>query len=230
MEKFAPISDWLERGDQLKSLLAPETALPDTELGGFLVLDKAIPLHETVNLEPESLASSWELAHQYLERCKEVIDVENPEWIDNYEVSLIQEELGDPPSVAYPIYIISTKEESGPEMVVYIGKTSSKTNRFGGGHAAISKLHAPKFEGLEKWLYPACVILLTKNKCYLPLEWISPLPMAEKLLTSIEAQLINSFKPLLNTHHITRKNSVGDPQIHIQNFANESRFLNDEFV
>jgi len=230
MKKFAPILDWLERGDHLKSLFAPETALPDTELGGFLVLDKAIPLHETVNRKTESLASSWESAHQYLEDCKEVIDLEDLEWLDNYEVSLIQEELGDPPSVAYPIYLISTKAESGSEMVVYIGKTSSKNNRFGGGHSAITKLHAPEFEGLEKRLYPACAILLTKNKCYLPLEWISPLLKAEKLLKSIEAQLINSFKPPLNTHHINRKSSAGDPQIHIQNFANESQFVNGKFV
>jgi hypothetical protein len=180
MEKFSPILQWLERGSNLQSLLLPETAIPNVELGGFLSLDKAVSLHETVNLEAESLATSWKSAHQYLEHCKRVVDIEEPEWLDSFEVSLIQKELGDPPPVAYPIYIISIKGESLSEKVVYIGKTSSNNKRFKGGHAAITKLHAPQYDGLEKKLYLACVILL-KNDSYLPLEWISPLSKAEAL-------------------------------------------------
>lgn len=228
MEKFSPILQWLSRGTNLQSIFEREAAVPEAELGGFLVLDKAIPLHETINLEAESLATSWERTHDYVEGCKEILDLDEPESLDKYEVSLIKETLGDPPTVAYPIYLMSVKGDSTPERVVYIGKTSSNNRRFRGGHTAITKLHAPEYDSLEKKLYLGCVVLLTKDN-YLPLDWVNPLSKAESLLKSIEAQLIYHFKPELNTHHLKNASNENYIQIHIQNFSDSHGFLNDVF-
>jgi hypothetical protein len=230
MEKLSPILRWLDRGTELKALLSPKSdASPNLELGGFVALDVAVPLHKASELCAESLEGSWELAHRYIEDCKAIIEIDEPMWLDKFEISQIKNELGEPPPLAYPIYFMSVADENGEEKLAYVGRTSSKNSRFSGGHAAITKLHAPEYQGLDKWLYLGCIVLLTEDN-YLPLEWVNPLGRAQELLHSIEAQLIYYLQPELNINHKKHNNTKEYVQLHIQNFSSDTQFLNDQFV
>jgi len=231
MDKFSPLLQWLERGNNLQSILTPEQVELDLEIGRFLVLGKATPLHKTVSLEAESLKNSWKITRKYLEDCQEILDMDDMDelgCLDHYELELIEEHLGKPPSLAYPLYLMTVGGQNTTERIVYIGKTSADSKRFSGGHSAITKLHDPKYRNLKKQLYLCCVILGTKDKAYLPLEWVSPLNYAEELLISIEAQLTYQIQPELNTHNKSRNNSNVYISLHCQNISNKSRFLHDE--
>jgi hypothetical protein len=59
---------------------------------------------------------------------------------------------------------------------------------------------------------------------------VQPLDRAKELLASMEAQLIFSLKPELNTQHVYKDNATWPLNvIHIQNFSDVSSFLHDEF-
>ena len=231
MKKYSMLKTWLNRTSSLKSFIDLENTAPSFELGGFLSIDISYPIHETTNLESESLSTSLEQVHGYVENSLSIIDSDEPVWLDREEVEMIKSELGEPPNLCYPIYIISVGDKKN-EKVVYIGKTSSSNSRFKNGHAAITKLHHPKYNGLNKTLYLCGIVLLTDppQSNYLPLEWVKPLSKAESLLLDIEAQLIFDFQPELNT--INKKKCEHDNQtiFHIQNFIEGSDFLNDHFV
>jgi len=161
------------------------------------------------------------------------IDTEHPGWLDRDDVAIIREEVGAPPPPCLPIYIISAG--SGPEeRPVYIGKTSSLVSRFAGGHAAVTKLHAPQYSALEKSIYLGCVMLLTEdaamqNGGYLPLEWVNPLAAAVQLLADVERALIFDLQPELNTHHRQSYRPVHEVSILIENHL-DNRFLSGRVV
>jgi hypothetical protein len=133
----------------------------------------AIPLHESVNFPAESLDQSWHAVREYVTASLEIIRSDEPVCLDREEVEMIREGLGDPPPQCYPLYFL-TCGTAPNEHLVYIGKTSSSSGRFRGGHRAISLLHHPKYEGLLKTIYLGCVMLLNEDD-YLPLEWIEPI-------------------------------------------------------
>ncbi|WP_157665479.1 hypothetical protein [Cyanobium sp. NIES-981] len=162
--------------------------------------------HETITLESESLARSWGKTHEYVSSSLEIIGAGEPIWLDSEEVEMIREELGEPPPLCYPIYLV-TVAKGEEERLVYAGKTSSNSSRFRGGHAAFTKLLAPYYEGWEKRVYLGGVTLLAADKSYQPLEWVKPLEAAERILSSIEAQLIHWFKPELNSAHVHKDNT-----------------------
>jgi hypothetical protein len=141
---------------------------------------------------------------------------------------MIREELGDPPATCCPIYMITVRDKVS-ESLVYVGKTSASRSRFAGGHAAITKLHAPQYHDKIKSIYLARVMLLAGDD-YLPLEWVHPLNLALRILDSVEAELIFSMKPELNTQKNNRCYVTQSFQIHIQNFTPDSEFLHDRFV
>jgi hypothetical protein len=228
MPKFSPLSAWLARKDPLSSFIDLDGRPPEQELGGFLSLDVCIMAHETIALESESLATSWRKTHEYVSASLEIISTEEPLWLDSEEVAMIREELGEPPPLCYPIYLI-TVAKGEEERLVYVGKTSSNSGRFKGGHAAFTKLLAPNYDGWEKRVYLGGVVLLAADKSYQPLEWVKPLETAERILSSIEAQLIHSFKPELNSAHVLKDNASWPVSLHIQNFSGKSSFLHDEF-
>jgi len=159
-----------------------------------------------------------------------LISADTPGWIDSEEAIMIREELGEPPTLCYPLYLISVGDDS-EERVVYVGKTSATQPRFRQGHAALTKLLHPKYDGMSKRVYFGSVVLLSNDVEYFPLEWVRPLEMAKQLLSSIEAQVIYHFMPELNTHHVYHDNVKWKfPSLHIQNFTNVTEFLDDEFV
>jgi len=227
MKKHSPLKGWLDRTDPLGSFIDLDKRPPNHEFGGFLGIDLVVPVHESISLAPESLDNTWKSVNDYVNSALELIDSDRPLWLDNEEVLMIKEALGDPPTFCYPIYIFSVGDDEN-ERPVYIGKTSATTSRFYNGHVVCTKLHHPQYEAMSKRLYLGTVVLLADDKEYQPLEWVRPFEKAIETLNSIEAQLIYDLKPDLNTHH-KNKNNVTIPiiPIHIQNFTGRTKFLND---
>ena len=225
---YSFLTPWLERRTPLAAFVDLDQTAPNKEFGGFVAIQRAIPIHESVELAAESLSSSWMKVDTYVKQALEIIRADEAQWLDSWESEQIQEQLGPPPVNCLPIYLVSVGE-GGSERLVYIGKTSSEQGRFRGGHTAFTKLHHPKFDGLKKTLYLAAIVLLSEEKDCLPLEWVKPLAKAEELLGSIEAQCIFVFRPELNTHHVSRDNSRWPTSLHIQNVTGVSNFLNDKF-
>ena len=120
--------------------------------------------------------------NSYIKKSLEIIDAEEPLWLDHDEVSMIREQLGDPPNLCYPLYMFTVGDGEN-ERVAYIGKTSSSKGRFYSGHSASTKLHAPKYNGLNKRIYLGGIVLLSKDNEYQPLEWVHPLEMAMKIFS-----------------------------------------------
>lgn len=227
MERHSPLHPWLKRQDSLTSFFDLDTLQPNGTLGGYLALDLVYELHETLDIPEASFSDSWKKTHTYVREALQLIDAEQCVWLDNEEVMIITEELGSPPLCTYPIYLFSIGDDDS-ERPVYIGRTSSKTSRFANGHKVCSQLHDPKYDCYSKRLYLGAFTLLTSDRRYLPLEWVYPLENANMLLNSIEAQLIYYFQPELNINLRTNDNTTHRiSPIHIQNFTNQTKFLND---
>jgi hypothetical protein len=199
---------------------------PKSEWGGFLALDVVHPVHETVGLPAESLESAWKAIHGYVSSACRLIRSRKPGWLDGEEAEQILDKLGSPPQLCYPVYVLAVFKGS-EKRVVYVGKTSTDQGRFRGGHAALTKLHHPMYDGFAKRIYLGAVVLLGTDGEYQPLEWVKPLLTAKQILSSIEAQLIFDLKPELNTVHKNRYNVTWPVQLHVQNFADDSKFLHD---
>ena len=228
MPKFSPFSKWLARKEPLHHYSKGARSVPNFEFGSFLALDKVIPVHKSFNLRPQSLAYSWRECNEFMESALEIVNMTDPGWLDREEVEMIEQNLGEPPQCCYPLYLISVKTGL-EERVVYIGKNSSRTSRFKGGHTAITRLHDPKYSMLSKNIYLATFVFMDKDHNLIPLEWISDFKLAEEYLSSVEAQLIYELKPELNKTHMKNYNTKYPVQIHIQNFTG-SKLLNDVFI
>lgn len=229
MKTFSNLTPWLNRTRSLPPFSYFENIRPDFELGGFLGIDKCLPLHAVKKEQLISLEESWNKTKKYVDQALEIIKSDAGGWLDSEEVEMIKSELGEPPEVCYPIYLITIKKRL-EERVVYVGKTSSKSHRFKGGHNVALKLHDPKYHGFKKTIYFGCIMLLEGQE-YLPLDWVHPLQMAEEILNSIEARLIYHLKPELNI--IGVKNNLSRlplSVLHIQNFSRCSNYLNDTFI
>ncbi|CEP99580.1 hypothetical protein [Paraclostridium sordellii] len=229
MRDFSPLSQWIKGQSKLPLFSTIEKIEPLFEYGSFLSLDKHYYLHEIDKATAQSLSISWTNTETYISKSRKVLNTDLITVLDDSKTAALKSELGEPPSHCYPIYIVSVGEGE-LERVVYIGKTSSKKNRFSGGHKVAIKLHNPKYEGLVKNIYFCCVVFLTPNKDYLPLEWIQPKEKALDLLDSVESHLIYSFLPELNVQKKNKNYSKYDMNFHIQNFSNHSNFLDGTFV
>lgn len=230
MARASALYGWLARECSLPSFVDLENQSPTVEFGGFIGLDLVLPAWDSGHAPAESLSSSWNAVHKYLNRALELIDAEAPGYLDSEEALMIKEALGEPPTLCYPLYLISVGDGTN-ERIVYAGKSSSTHARFRQGHAALTKLLHPKYDGLSKRVYFGSIVLLSENADYLPLEWIKPLELALQLLSSIEAQVIYHFKPELNTQHIRHDNVRWKfPLLQIQNFTDVSDFLDDKSV
>jgi hypothetical protein len=227
VRKASSLSSWLERRDPLHSFIDLEKRPPNQEFGGFLSFDVVVPAHESLDLEAESLSDSWKKVHEYVADSLEIIGADEPMWLDREEVEMIKNQLGEPPPLCYPIYMI-TVGDGDAERLVYIGKTSSSNGRFRGGHIALTKLLHPMYDGFTKRVYIGAIYLLADDKSYQPIEWVKPLETAEALLTSIEAQLIFNFKPQLNTQHMNSNNTLWPISLHINNFTDVTTFMHDK--
>lgn len=233
MKKFSLLISWLQRGTNMATLYDPDLADPNFELGGFLSLSSATPLYKAGKIKAVSLESSWNLAKEYTNDVRDFLNLDDDvdlQCLDNEEIDWINEDaiLKNPPPIAHPIYFMTVKDNNKQEKIEYIGKTSSNNARFRGGHSAITKLHAPEYNGLEKNIYLASILFLVDNSDLIPLEWVHPLEKAEKLLTQIESQLITHFQPKLNINGKNQNLIENYIQLHIQN-KYDSMFLHDTF-
>lgn len=230
-ENFTSLSPWMSGRTSATPFWGEEASAVSFEEMGFVAIDRVRPLHEAGKLKAENLARAWKTTRQYLYDACEIVSGgdDGPPLLDKEEIHMIVEALGPPPEPCYPLYFISVRDRaSGTEELMYIGKTSSSSNRFAGGHAAFTRLHDPAFDGFEKLIHAGTVMLIDGNGEYLPLEAVRPLPMAEALLLAIESQLIFELRPKFNNHGMRQNLSRAPIDIHIQNTS--SRFLNDTMV
>lgn len=206
------------------------------ERGFFLGIDECYPIHLAGNIVNQSLEETYYAIKKYIEKSLDILVLYNGIYeeqdslnkiqfdTDHENLYAIKEKLGKPPLFCKPLYIM-TVEQNGIEEVVYIGKTNSFSSRFSNGHAAITKLHDPKFEGVKR-IYLATVMFLSENE-YIPLEFLDDFKEIKDLLIAIEGTLINSIKPVLNIQNIDRTMHHIGSQVHIQNFVR--KVLNDKF-
>ncbi|MBO0587450.1 hypothetical protein [Sporosarcina sp. E16_8] len=208
--------------------------------GFYLGIQSVHSLHEANEIPAQSLEKSWKDTQEYINRAIEYLEDEWSEetytttsyyqiCLDNEVLYHLWKDLGNPPLECCPIYIITVGSDKN-EKVVYIGQTSSKKSRFKGGHLAALKLHDPIYNGIVKNIYLANIMLLSKSKKYIPLEYISTIKGSKSILSEVEASLIFYFKPELNIHHKFKQNYKISSQIHIQNFSYYSNFLHDHFI
>jgi len=229
MRPYSPLQPWLERRDPLRAFFNVDLKQPNREIGGFIGIDISVPFHRAGDLSAQSLRISWQKMNTYVQKSLELIAADQPDWLDRDEARIITSELGAPPLPCYPIYFVSVGHDEN-ERPIYVGKTSAKTKRFQSGHHIATKLHDSKYNGLSKKIYLGCVMLLTDDKDYLPLEWVHPLLAAEKILNSIESILIYNFKPELNIRGRKTCNPSFPVRLHLQNDSENSSFLDDQFV
>lgn len=200
----------------------------------WIGFDAVVPLHEAADFPLVSFEKSRSDCFDYLSGACEILGRNMPKWSpDKGKQSQILAQLGPPPVNAYTIYVISTRcSDTQVEKVVYIGKTNSKSHRFRGGHAAISKLHAPEFEGMQKAIYFGCLIGINHDGNYVPIDWVDADAGRDQILSDVEAQLIFHLKPRLNT---VGKDKCGANQrvpLHVQNLKSsllDAQSFDEEF-
>jgi hypothetical protein len=222
MKRISGLGEWVTRRAPLEGYGLSDR-VPDREGGCWVGIDIACPVHQATNFGAESLADSWTKVDNYVREALALIKSKEPDWLDREEAMAIVETLGDPPEVAYPLYFISVGTGEH-ERLVYVGKTSRSTSRFSGGHTAISKLHNPIYDGLAKTIYLG-VLMLYDDLGYFPVEWVKPLDRAQRLLASVEAQLIFDLQPELNKAGKSRFNSSWPTPIFLENYSGYSNFL-----
>lgn len=194
----------------------PRELDPNLEVGGFLILDQCYSLHETLNINGESLAQSWKSNLMYYNKT-----IKQNKWISAKDKDI--------PLSCFPIYIFSVGDGE-KERVVYVGKTASTHGRFKNGHKVCSLLHHPNYNNMTKRLYQCSIQFLNYRNGIVPIEWIQPLDYALTLLSNIEAMLIYEFQPELNKHYKNKVKPFEMRVIHIQNISGNSGFLHDNFV
>ncbi len=194
-------------------------------------MDIATDLYLANTIDTGNLYDSWHKNRDYIEKACYITGAssENDYDLDNEEKWIILNELGEPPLCCYNLYFI-TIYNTEEEKLVYIGKTDSRKSRFSNGHLAALKLHNPKFNQYYKRVYFGTLMFLSKDREYIPLEFITPFEKAKKYLSEIEALLIDWFNPELNV----KSESIGSMKyistVHIQNFSQVSNFLHDYFI
>ncbi|NFT08363.1 hypothetical protein FDF26_15085 [Clostridium botulinum] len=227
------LEPWLKGNESITPKNFFESNSPCYELGAFLGIDEYIELYKANEFDSGNLNTSWNETREYIEKALEIVnrdlDDDNDFDLDNEEKWMILNELGEPPLCSYNIYII-TIYNATEEKVVYIGKTDSKQSRFSNGHLAALKLHNSKYNNYNKRVYFGTVMFLDRYHNYLPLEYITPLSDAKKILSYTESILIRYFKPELNKQMVHKGCIPIHTIFHIQNFTDTAPFLNDIFV
>lgn len=228
--KFRPLSPWIKGNKSITPNNFYGNLKPSIEMGAFISLDVAVDLYLANTIDTGNLFDSWNTNKEYIESACEIADVseDNGYDLDHEEKEWILEKLGEPPECCYNLYFITVYNNIG-ERLVYVGKTDSKKSRFVNGHLAALKLHNPKYNMFNKRIYFGTITFLSKEREYVPLEFITPYSEANKFLCEMEALLISHFKPELNV----KSEEVGEMKdliVHIQNFSGVPDLLNDYII
>jgi hypothetical protein len=164
----------------------------------WVTIDLAVPLHETSLVTLQSFDAAWEQTLRYIGDACRMLHKDIPGWAPAIEeADGVLGQLGLPPLRCYALYLISVQTAAG-ERCVYVGQTNSESHRFQGGHAAISKLHHPKYERLAKRVYFAGLEIEDDDDHAFPIEWIHPEEWRQQILDSVESRLIFELQPELN--------------------------------
>jgi hypothetical protein len=191
----------------------------------WLNLDYSCGLHEAADLPLIPFDRSRDNCIEYIDRACRLLGRSNPGWnLSTSEAKMVTDALGSPPLASYSIYIMTVSDLNGEnERAVYVGRTNAEAQRFRGGHAAISKLHHPKFEGLRKRIHFGCVSALNDDNHTFPVEWTNPFEKRDEILHGVELQLIFELQPELNDHG--RHECLAKTPVHIIIQNPSGRFL-----
>ncbi|MFN3262297.1 MAG: hypothetical protein ACE37J_17265 [Pikeienuella sp.] len=217
------IGAWLsERPFYLKSPLY--MACEDHTWEHFWVsFDASMGLHKATDFPLTSFESSRQACFSYLRSACQLLGRNIPQWSPDHEGRRrILKELGPPPLNAYTIYMMTVSDlKTNDERIVYIGKTNSNSHRFRGGHAAISKLHSPEYDGMCKKIYFGCIVGFNDDEDHIPIDWLLPATGRDTTLSDIELQLIWHVQPELNDYGRKECKARERISIHIQNFCSK---------
>lgn len=229
--KFQPLEPWIMGNNSINPKNFYGNLKPYLEYGAFIGLDACCDLYLANTVDTGNLYDSWKKNKKYIEDvCKLTgTNEEYGYYLDNEEKRWILESLGEPPVCCYNIYFI-TIYSGDEEKLVYLGKTDAKNNRFANGHLVALKLHGPRYRQYDKRVYFGTIMFLSKEKQYVPLEFILPYEKAKNYLDWMEGFLIEKLHPELND----RQENMGEMSkislVHIQNFSDVSDFMNDRFI
>jgi len=211
----------------------------NSEYGCFIGLDACFPLYKVLEMDAQSLEGTWNEVNDYVANAFEIITeeygeelgIDEEEKLRDVDREIIYEiqQRKTAPTACYPIYFISVGDDT-EERLVYVGKTSSKSHRFSGGHSAALKLHAPEYEGLSKHIYFGTVVYLDHKRKIMPLEFIQPYEDANNLLSNLEAGLIYNLKPELNTIYLSNNHARFNMYVNIENHSSRPNLLNNKQV
>lgn len=185
----------------------------------WLCIDLEVPLHEVSRIKLMPFDQTWDITLEYINAACSRLGRARPGWAPpKSEADAILDELGLPPLRCYALYLI-TVEQEGRERCVYVGQTNSKHHRFRSGHAAMTALHHPKFDGSIKRIYLAGIQMEDDDDHMFPVEWIHPIEQRQFVLNSIEARLILDLQPEINKRG-RKKSDLGlDLPVRVQNLV-----------
>ena len=158
-----------------------------------------MPVHMSGGIRAQSFMLHHQAVDQYIDKVARIGDRcgLGPGWIGGTAGALLTEAIGRPPQKSHPIYFITSETESAKE-IVYVGRTAGESGRFVGGHHAITKLHAPQYQGTSKQVYMASVLARISDSEWINMELIKPSERAEFYLSEVELNLIFGLQPALN--------------------------------
>ena len=190
----------------------------------FVALDTVIEVHEAPLAPLKTLEQSWIDTKTYIAQACSILGRHRPGFsLSDSERQKVLQVLGEPPGPAWPLYFFTVQYET-LERIVYVGKTNAKTHRFYTGHTAITALHRPEYCGLRTRLYLATVTILSDEGHYIPLEWVHPEILRNRLWSDSEAQLIYYFQPELNTDSKSVDSSKMPSNLTLHNYSGTKTF------
>jgi hypothetical protein len=203
----------------------------------WLNFDQCIGLHQAADFPLVPFDKSREQCWAYLDAACSIIGRQEGRPGRALSEDIAQkviEALGPPPFASYSIYMITIEPPGGPERAVYIGQTNAESHRFKSGHTAISKLHAPNYDGYKKRIYFGCVSARNDDGNTFPVEWMPEEYGREEILSSVEYEMIFSLKPVLNnkgknTYLVTRPLPITVQNLAGPQFLDAQCFGPDEF-
>ena len=185
----------------------------------WLNLDHSCGLHEAADLALVPFDKSRDACFKYIDSACDLLGRPRPGWaLTADDAKKVTSALGDPPFASYSIYIMTVSDPDGTnERAVYVGQTNAQSQRFRGGHAAISKLHNPIYDGLKKRIHFGCVSATNNDDNTIPIEWVTPFNIRKEILDSVEYQLIFDLKPPLNNQGVHEYIASRPKRIYVQN-------------
>jgi len=164
-----------------------------------VLMGKPIAVHLSCGIPAQSFALHHAAVNDYINKVTRFLVNCGLEtgWLSGPDGVRLAEAIGMPPCGAQPIYFM-TAEKAGMKEVVYVGRTAAEQGRFVGGHHAITKLHAPQYDGASKQIYQASVLVRISESEWIALELVKPQSRANFYLSEIELNLIFALQPALN--------------------------------